>query len=173
MTSGKRLTRVLGRWITTSTAAGKSPGSSDTICRSGSIAPAEPPITTETAADHARTSDAIIVSGDRTASDARPCCSSGFKRADSGCKDYAASASDDHLLHSTPRLPSLRSPIFASTACYAKGRRVPIPRQMHSTAAEPERALLVGVERTQGRDGLSEERSLDELELLAETAARK
>ncbi|HEX5478666.1 MAG TPA: GTPase HflX [Dehalococcoidia bacterium] len=41
---------------------------------------------------------------------------------------------------------------------------------MHSTAAEPERALLVGVERTQGRDGLSEERSLDELELLAETA---
>ena len=41
---------------------------------------------------------------------------------------------------------------------------------MHSTAAEPERAFLVGVERTRGRDGASEERSLDELELLAETA---
>ncbi len=41
---------------------------------------------------------------------------------------------------------------------------------MHSTAAEPERAFLVGVERTRGRDGASETRSLDELELLAETA---
>jgi GTP-binding protein HflX len=41
---------------------------------------------------------------------------------------------------------------------------------MHNTAAEPERAFLVGVERTRGRAGASEERSLDELELLAETA---
>ncbi|MBF6599365.1 MAG: GTPase HflX [Dehalococcoidia bacterium] len=41
---------------------------------------------------------------------------------------------------------------------------------MHSTAAEPERAFLVGVERTRGRDGHDESRSLDELELLAETA---
>jgi GTP-binding protein HflX len=40
---------------------------------------------------------------------------------------------------------------------------------MHTTAAEPERAFLVGVERNARRDG-GEERSLDELELLAQTA---
>ncbi len=41
---------------------------------------------------------------------------------------------------------------------------------MHSTAEEPERAVLVGVERTSGRDGWHDGSSLDELELLAKTA---
>src|SRR5438552_2289349 len=41
---------------------------------------------------------------------------------------------------------------------------------MHSTAEEPERACLVGVERTSGRDGWNEGSSLDELDLLAKTA---
>lgn len=49
-------------------------------------------------------------------------------------------------------------------------RRTTIPRQLHSTEAEPERAFLVGVERSAQRDGVREARSLDELELLAQTA---
>ncbi|MHB8376898.1 MAG: GTPase HflX [Dehalococcoidia bacterium] len=47
---------------------------------------------------------------------------------------------------------------------------MPIPRQLHATHPEPERALLVGVERTAERDSAREQRSLDELALLAETA---
>ena len=49
-------------------------------------------------------------------------------------------------------------------------RRTEIPRQLHSTEPEPERAFLVGVDRAARREGAREERSLDELELLAETA---
>ncbi len=45
-----------------------------------------------------------------------------------------------------------------------------IPRQLHSTHSEPERALLVGVDRTADREGARGQRSLDELALLAETA---
>ncbi|MDE3096500.1 MAG: GTPase HflX [Chloroflexota bacterium] len=45
-----------------------------------------------------------------------------------------------------------------------------MPRPLHATHPEPERALLVGVERAAQRDGARGQRSLDELALLAETA---
>ena len=45
-----------------------------------------------------------------------------------------------------------------------------IPRTLHSTVEEPERAYLVGVQRTSERERWRAESSLDELALLAETA---
>ncbi len=41
---------------------------------------------------------------------------------------------------------------------------------MHSTAEEPERAYLVGVQRSGDRDGWRGEASIEELALLARTA---
>jgi GTPase len=61
----------------------------------------------------------------------------------------------------------------APPGCYAENagltRGTRIPRKTYSTAEEPERAFLVGVQ-VNGADGWAAESSLDELELLATTA---
>jgi len=53
---------------------------------------------------------------------------------------------------------------------FLRRKAIFIPARTHSTAEEPERAYLVGVQRNAGRDAWRAESSIDELALLARTA---